>query len=97
MNSCLNLVPAIYSKGKTVDEILVHITSYPEQDANTVEAIDHTLEFQVDGLAPVATLAELHRAFPEVVDFVIHPRAGGGVIAFKYMDGKFIHEETVPA
>jgi len=76
-----SLIPAVYSKAQTAEQIAEHIKVYPSQICNTVEAIDHTLEFTEQGtIRPVGSLSEFHEADPRIFNFYIYPLKGGGLL-----------------
>lgn len=84
-----SLVPTIYSKAQSVNEIVDHIEKYPEQITNTPEAMEHSIEFQIEGSGPVGTLSEFRKEYPRVGIYYIYPRKGNGIVKISCKDEKF--------
>jgi len=80
----VSLSPAIYSKAQSAEQIAEHIKSYPKQDTNNIDALKHSIEFQIDGRGPVATLHELRHVVAPYDVYLIYPRSGGGIVKVGY-------------
>lgn len=88
----LYLRPAVYSKGKTANEIIEHIKEYPEQLCNTELGVLHTLEFNIIGSrsTQVGSLSEISELSVNPDTFYIYPLVGDGIVKVKKEGSKFI-------
>lgn len=94
----ITLIPAIYSRAQTAEEVVRHITAYPTQDTNCKEAYEHSIEFTTEGDEHcTGTLSEFRQSVAWFDKALIYPRKGGGIVEIDAKDGIFTVVAVKPA
>ena len=85
------LTPCSYSRGRKIENFMKHLSAYPEQLTNTIEAHRHSIELvpASNVNAPVGTLSE-YFVFDRETTFVVLFSDSTSIKITRTDDGKFV-------